>query len=135
MKLTDIKRLTTDDFPKDQAALVSRLAFALNPILEQLSAAFNKNIDFDNLNQEVINVTVEVDGTGTPKTLTDIKSNLRTRVRGLICIRAINLENDGTFPTTSPFVSFTTFGNLTRITNVLGLPPNKRYTLTLISIG
>lgn len=135
MKLNDIKRLSTDDFPRDQAALVSKLAFALNPFLEQISTMFNKNIDFDNLNQEVINVTVELDSSGVPKTLTDIKSNLKTKVRGLVCIRAVNLENDGTFPTNAPFVSYTVLGNLTRIQHVTGIPANKRYTLTLISYG
>jgi len=135
MKLNDIKRLTTDDFPRDQAQLISKLAFALNPFLEQIGTMFNKNIDFDNLNQEVINVTIELDASGVPKTLTDIKSNLRTKVRGLHCIRATNLENDGTFPSGAPFVSYTVLGDLIRILHVTGIPANKRYTLTLVSIG
>lgn len=135
MKLNDIKRLTTDDFPKDESALISKLAFALNPFLEQISTMFNKNIDFDNLNQEVITFTVEVDSVGLPKTLTDIRSTLKTKVRGITCIRAVNLENDGTYPISCPFITFTTLGSLIRVQQVSGIPANKRYSLTVITIG
>lgn len=135
MKLNDIKRLTTDDFSKKDAQLVSRLAFALNPFLEQISTIFNKNIDFDNLNQEVITFTVELDASGIPKTQTDLRSTLKTKVRGIQCIRAQNLENDGTFPSSGVLVSFTTNGSLTRVNHITGIPANKRYSLTVITIG
>ena len=135
MKLNNIKRIRSEDFSQDDYELVSKLSFALNPFLEQISTIFNKNIDFDNLNQEVINLTVEVDANGSPKTQTQIKSNLKSKVRGMVCIRAQNLENDGTYPTNTPFITFNQASNLLTVLNVTGIPANKRYALTLIAIG
>ena len=135
MKLNDIKRIRTEDFEQEDRDLIGKLAFALNPFLEQISAAFNKNIDFENLNQEVLAMTVEVDATGVPKTLTDLKSSLKSRVSGLQVIKAVNLEGDGTFLTSAPFITFTLVGNLIRVQHVTGLPANKRYNLTMISYG
>lgn len=135
MRLNDLKRLVVEDFEQDDRALVQKLAFALNPFLEQISTIFNKNIDFDNLNRELLTVTVDLDMNGNPKTQTVVKSNLKTRVRGLTCVRAENLTNDGTYPTSAVFVTFSTSGNLITILNVTGIPANKRYSLTLESIG
>jgi hypothetical protein len=135
MKLNDLKRIKTEDFATDDRELVSKLAYLLNPFLEQINTLLNHNVDFDNLNQEVITLTVELKTGGVPKVLTEFKSSLKTRIKGLICISAANLENDGTFPTTAPFISYSIVGDLIRIQNITGLPVGKRYTLTIISIG
>lgn len=135
MKLNDIKRIRTEDFPKDDYALINKLSFALNPFLEQISTIFNKNVDFDNLNREIIKVVVELNSSGVPKTQIQIKSTLKTKIRGFNVIRAENLENDGTFPTGAPFVTFNQTSELITIFHVTGLPADKRYNLTLESIG
>ena len=135
MKLTNIKRIRTEDFDKDDYALINKLAFALNPLLEQITSAFNKGIDFDNLNQEVVSITVEVNASGVPKTLLQLNSHLKGKTQGLTCINASNLENDGTFPTGTPFITFTQSGSLITIQHITGIPADKRYNLTVISIG
>lgn len=124
-----------EDFESDDRALVQKLAFALNPFLEQISTIFNKNIDFDNLNREVLYITLEVDSAGIPKTQTVIKSSLKSRVKGFNVIKTDNLTNDGTFPTSGVQISFTSSGSLITINHVAGIPANKRYTLTVESIG
>lgn len=134
MKVTNIKRIVKEDFNKDDQELVDKLAFALNPFLEQVVSAFNKNIDFDNLNQEVINLETEVDSSGTPKLNFEIKTTLKTRIKGLICVSAQNLT-DLTYPTGAPFISYTTNNNLITIRNITGLPANKRFRLSIILIG
>lgn len=135
MRLNNVKRLAKEDFAPEDQALVEKLSFALNPLLDQLNNAFNKNIDFDNLNQELLTVDVEVNASGIPKILTEIKSNLKTKINGLCVIRAINLTNDGTYPSGCPFITFDTNGSIITIKHVTGIPANKKYRLLVISIG
>lgn len=135
MRLNNIKRIIKEDFAQEDRVLIEKLAFALNPFLEQISMIFNKNIDFDNLNQEIINVTIELDANGVPKTTTQIRSTLKTKIRGIQVINAANLENDGTFPTAGPFITYSINGNLITIQHVTGIPANKRYNLSAILIG
>ena len=47
--VTNLKRLVKEDFAAEDQALVDRLSFSINPLIEQLSNAFNKNIDFQNM--------------------------------------------------------------------------------------
>jgi hypothetical protein len=50
-KLNVTKRIVTEDFQKDDQALVSKLAFTLNSFFEQTANALNKNLTIeDNLN-------------------------------------------------------------------------------------
>lgn len=132
MKLSTVKRLRTEDFEQDNYLLISKLSEILNPFFEQIVSGLNKNIDFDNLNQELLNVTVKVDATGKPTTTTQYKTSLKTRVKGLTCIRAYN---DKSYPTTAPFVSFTQSNDLLTIQHVTGLPSNTEFILTLIVTG
>lgn len=135
MKLNNIKRIITEDFPKDDRVLVEKLSFALNPFLEQISTIFNKNVDFDNLNQEVLTFTIQLDSNGIPKTQTQIKTSLKTKIRGILVIKLTNLENDSTFPTGAPFITYSVAADLITIQHVTGIPANKRYTISAIAIG
>lgn len=133
-KVTNLKRLSKDDFPTESHELVDKLAFALNPFLEQVASAFNKNIDFDNLNMQFINLETEVDNNGKPKLNQEIKPTLKSRVRGIICASAQNLR-DTTYPTGTPFLSYTVNNGVITITNITNLPANKRFILSIILIG
>ncbi len=135
MKITDIRRISKEDYSEEEQPLIEKLATSLNPLLDKLATVFNKNIDFDNLNQEVITFEVEVGSTGKPKAVTELKTSLRTRCRGLTVIRAENLVLDGTTPTATPFVTFGLNGSAIVINNVTGIPADKRYRLTVISYG
>lgn len=133
-KVTNIKRLVKEDFEAEDQPLVDKLAFALNPFLEQVSAAFNKGIDADNLNWQTGFVEIEVDANGIPKITTQIKIELKVRIKGSWVILAQNLT-DNAFPTGTPFVTFTTNNNLLTIQHVAGLPADKRFRLSIILIG
>lgn len=135
MKLNNIKRIIKEDFAKDDREFVDKLSFVLNPFLEQIANIFNKNIDFDNLNQEVITFTVDLDTNGLPKTQTQVKITLKTRIKGLVVINALNLTNDGTFPSGCPFITYSISGDLLTVQHVTGLPANKRYNLSAVVIG
>lgn len=136
-KVSNIKRLVKEDFEKEDQPLVDRLAFALNPFLEQVSAAFSKGIDDDNLNQQSIFVEVEVNAQGVPKAPLQIKidtSILKTRLKGHDIIFAQNLT-DGTFPTGRPFLTYNVVNGLINVQHVAGLPADKRFRLSVILIG
>ena len=135
MKLNNLKRIAKEEFPNDSQNIIEKLAFLLNPYLEQVNNAFNKNIDFDNLNQELLTIEVTLNANGVPLVQTEIKSNLKTKINGLQVIRALNLTNDGTFPTGAPFITFDLNGSTISIKHVTGIPANKKYQLTVISIG
>jgi len=119
MKVTNLKRLVVEDFESDDQEMITKVAFSYNPLIEQITQAFNGNIDFDNLNQEVLTFEVELDATGKPKADIELRSSLRGKPRGTVVIRAENLTLDGTFPTAVPFITFSIADK-----NIeLGVPP------------
>lgn len=134
-RIPDIRRLDKSDFDKDSQDLIDKLAFPLNSFMEQTRAAFQKNIDFTNLNQEVILLSVIVDDVGTPVQKTQYKSTLNTRVLGNTCIAAVNTTTAGAFPVGQPFLTFAQDATIVTVTNIKGLEAGQRYTLTILSIG
>lgn len=135
MKVNNLKRIVVEEFSQEDQALVEKLSFSLNPMLDQLTTAFNKNIDFDNLNQEVVEFVTEVDNSGRPKVTTELKSGLRTRVRGYLVIRAQNENPNGPLPLSTPFISYAQNELGVRVLGVTGLPANNKFRLTVIAIG
>lgn len=133
-KVTNIKRISKDDFNIEDQELVGRLAFAINPFLEQVTAAFNKGIDFDNLNQDFVFLETEVNETGKPKLNYELKTTIKTRPKAVFCVGANNLT-DTTYPSSAPFITYTTNNNIIQILNISGLPANKRFRLSIIIIG
>ena len=135
-KVTEFKRLVREDFPKDDQAFVDRLAFTINPALEAIAQAFNRNLTFeDNLNTQIRDIDLTVDASGIPLSITAYKSTLRTLTRGLICVRAENLNNPSAYATGQPFVSFSENNGLITLKHVSGLPANQKFRLKIISIG
>lgn len=136
MKLNVTKRIIKEDFKKEDQELIDKLAFALNSFFEQVAQGFSKNITIeDNLNMEIKEVVLTVDASGFPTTTAAFQSALRTRVRGLTVLRAINQTNPGTYPTGAPFVSFEQNNNLLTIQHVTGLQPAESYKLQILSFG
>lgn len=135
MKVNNLKRISIEDFEQEDQDLVNKLAFAINPLFDLITSALAKNLDFDNLNQETITFDVEVDSAGKPKAKLELRNNLKTKPKGLHVIRAENLQLDGTFPTAAPFVTISFVNNNLSVEHVAGIPPNKKYRLTVVSIG
>lgn len=132
--ITNLKRIIKEDFNSEDQPLIEKLSFSLNPLLEQLTQAFNHGIDFNNLNQEYATFTLKVDGSGIPTTSSELKHSLKTRIKGIHCIRVENLT-DNTPLVGAPFVSFTTKNDLIQISQVTGLVADKQYRLSLVIIG
>ena len=131
--VTNLKRLKAEDFEEDYQDLVNQLALILNPFLEQIAAAFNHGIDFDNLNQEVITFTTKL-VSGVPVTKVAAKSTLKTRLRGMTVISAVN-NTDNTFPIGAPFITYKLTSNGFEVLHITGIPDNKEFAFTVITKG
>jgi hypothetical protein len=133
--VSNIKRIIKEDFESDEQDMIGKLAEPINSFAEKVKQALNGSLDFNNLNQQVIQLTVSVDSTGIPIILTQYKSTIKTRVIGHSCIAAVNESIPQNSPINTPFISFTQNGELVKINKITGLQTNQRYLLTVISIG
>ena len=134
MKVTNIKRLNKEDFDKEYHSLIDRIAFSINPFMEQVVNAFNKNVDFDNLNQHFMYLEIQVDASGVPTMNSEIKNPLKNRIKGIMCVSVDNLT-DTTLLTGAPAVLFTQNNGVITINQVTGLLSGKKYRLSIILIG
>lgn len=136
MKLSNVKRIVKEDFAADDQAVAEKMGYVINAVFDQLAQGFNKGIDFDNLNQEVLSFTTEVDSNGAPKAKTALKVTLKTSIKGVVCIKA-TAKNPSIYASSTPFVSYdtnSTEGTIV-IKNIAGLPQNQQFTLTVVVIG
>lgn len=130
-----IKKINKEDFDKQYQPLIDKIAFPLNSFMEQVKSAFDKNINFSNLNQEIITLTITVDADGIPIIPTQWKSTLRTKVLGSVCIKATNQDSPASFPISQPFINFVQNGALVFINQISGLQADNKYQLIVLSIG
>lgn len=135
-KLNVTKRIVTEDFAPEDQQLVEKLAFTMNSFFEQTAAALSKNITIeDNLNMEVKDVVVAVDGSGVPTSTTSFQCSLKTRVRGLLVIRAQNSTDATVFPSGAPLVSYSQNGSLITVSHITGLQAGYSFKLTILVLG
>lgn len=132
--LNDLTKIVIEDFDKKDQDVVGKLAFTYNPMVESLTNLFNKNIDFNNLNQQYTTFTTTLDASGIPKVPVQIKYDLKTRLKGIQVISADNLT-DNTNLAGSPFITYTVNSNLITINHITGIPADKQYNLSIILIG
>jgi hypothetical protein len=135
-RIPDIKRLRQEDFGPEDQALIGKLAYSLNTFMDQVISVLNGNVDFLNLNQEIKDVTVELDGSGNIAKAVNINTALTTKVAGIVCIRADNLDDSSVTPTGQPFMTFDIINtNLIQLKTITGLQNSSRYKLKLLLIG
>lgn len=135
----NIRRIRTEDFDAEQRALIERLSYAINEFQDQTIFNLNKGLDFQNLNQDVIDVELNIDGSGNIINPPTINTSLKTKARLVFVGNAVNLQNPQVIPTSQPFVSFTVdttaAGQIVRLLGVTGLQNNSQYRLSLLIIG
>lgn len=134
-KLPELRRIVTEEFKSEERDLIEKLGVVLNLFMEQTIDALNGNLDSINIKQEIKDLTLSVNASGTPNTDVIAKSNIKGKVLGLEVIKADNITNPGTYPTGGIFISWTVVNNLIRILNVTGLQPDQQYTLRVKLIG
>lgn len=133
-KVPDLKRVTVEDFKSDDQDLVGKLAFIINSFHEQVRNVLSKNIDFDNLAQEIKVLSFSTNSTGQPLNTLTFRSNLFNKVQGITPIRLVITSNNTSFPTETPIISWSQNANLITITHIGGLSAETAYDLTILTI-
>lgn len=128
--LDNLRRLQLDEISDENREDFRLMAELYNFFGEQVVNTVNGQIGIDNLTREFVTIDVTVDANGTP-----ILGGTFAAGQGMIgskVLRAVNLTNSQTFPTSAPFLSFTalnTAQNTYRIDNITGLPANNQFRL------
>lgn len=123
----ETKKLVKEDFKQEDHELIDRIAFSLNPFMEQVTNAFTKQIDLSNLAMELKEFTVTTNLSAgstlnTPKQILQLATSLTYKVRGIICVRAQNLTDATGFVSSTPMINFVPNGQILNILHVTGLP-------------
>lgn len=114
--------------------VVSTVGYSFNSFADDVYNAMNGRLNFDNLNQKINILTVQVDSTGTPLQEFILKFTVQN-LQGLNVIRAIDTV-DNSPPTAAPFITYNVISaNTIKITNITGLKANTKYNLTVEVIG
>jgi len=136
MRPPDFKRIRKEDFDTNMQPTVEKLAYIFNAFAEQMVNLLNKNVDFLNLNQEIVTLDIIKDSSGDLVNPPSIRTTLNTKPQGILCIKADNMSSPGTYPTSQPFLSYNLINNnLISILNVSGLQNSSTYRLKLLLIG
>lgn len=131
MKIEIPRQIRAEDFAEDEQELVSKLSRNLTPFMDSVYRVLDRGVDYENLNRQFMDVDINIDSSGSVSNAPQIKSNLRGRIRGLLVLSANNLVDPSVYPTSAPFVSFTTNANIVTILNVTGLQANSQYRLSV----
>lgn len=131
-RIDNTRRIVREDYEKEYHALIDKLGFVLNSFMEQTVRQVNGNLDNDNLKSDIINISFKVDAAGLPIGNNLIKSEV-TRPIGATVLSAINTTDGTVYPTSHPFITFTTGTNsrVLKILNITGLQANNSYQLTI----
>lgn len=130
-KVSNKKLLLVEDFPEKYKSLIDRLAFSLNPFMDEVVNAFAGNIDISNLTQEIVEFRVLVDSDGVPQVNTSF--GVSSRPRGFSIINVTN-NTDNSLLTGAPFITYSINNVLINVKHVTGLAENKTYTITLLVV-
>ena len=137
-EIDNVKRIRSEDFPEEQHELVNQLGFILNRFMQQVSDAFNGQIDFNNLTQSISTVEVTVDDNGKPVSNTSFTVQGSTPIQGLVVINSQNITNKNNIPAHTPFITFTPQANVQQTTvkvdNISGLTAGNKYRLIILVI-
>lgn len=133
--MNNLTRVRTEDYPEESRDIVSKLSVSINSIVDQLNIAFNKSIDFRNLNMQVSTLNITVDSSGNPNQPTSMSNGLKTKCVGLTVIKALDSSGNNATLSAAPFISFTEANNQLSITNIKGLNQDQSYSLTVLCLG
>jgi len=132
MKLQRPKRITNENLvSKEAIEAVDSISYSLNTFIEEVYLAIMGSTNIvDNLDQSYKTITVTVDSDGIPISTIQFKVNLKSRVNGIQCVRALA----GTV-LSQPFASFTEASGLVKIKHITGLTAGTQYQLVLLILG
>jgi hypothetical protein len=133
VNLSFLKRLIQEDFDKKDQALIGKIAFILNPALDQITRVLTKGLAIGDLNTMVKDVDIIVDATGNPVSTVSVANDLTSKCTMILVGRAQNVTNPSTYPTSGHSVSFTLDKNQIIINNITGLTAGDKWTVRIIA--
>ena len=124
------KRILADDYPQEDRETVEKLGNTLNYFMEQTTNTINGRLDFENLNRQLIEITVIANADGTL-----IRPTQFVAPQGLVgtnVLRAVNTINAVNFPLGGQNISFSSNGQGTyTIQHITGLRPGETFLISL----
>lgn len=131
-RLSNVRRIIAEDFPEESQETISRLGGIINYFMEEVVQLSNGNVDFENLEQQLLTFEAQVDSDGSP-VINDKILTEKINPNGLQVVKAQNLTNNAIYPTGQPFISFTPSGDgFLTINNITGLPEGNKFFLTVV---
>jgi len=134
-KLPSFRKIYEQDYDPQYQELIRQLSVSLNYGIEVLYQLLNGKLTIkDNLSSTLKELNVQVDSTGKPLTSSTIKKSSTDRIEGLIVVRAENLTNSNTYPTSGIFISYTETNENIVINNIKGLTANDLWKINVIAL-
>jgi uncharacterized protein YycO len=134
-RIPSYRRLYEQDFPEEQRELIQQLSVSINAGFEVLYEQLNGKLTFqDNLSSTVKTFTVQVDASGKPTTKTVIKKTTTDKALGLLVVRADNVTNSSTYPTSGIFITFTETVDSLIINHITGIQADNLYSISIIAL-
>lgn len=133
MRLRTPQRLVLEGIPEEQQQLASEIASIMNNFNEEVANLINGNLGFDNFNRKVVQIPVQTDASGNVQPF-EIRTGINGNPIGCNIVNLYMTNTPAQVPniTSAPFICFTPIGNGNiRITKVLNLEKNSKYTLTV----
>lgn len=134
-KIQTPKKIRVEDFDAEQQELIRGIGFVINPFMDEVYLILTNNIDFNNLNRELVEIDLNIDSSGNLINLPQIKNKVISKVRGINILKATNLVNPTIYPSSSPFLSWSVNGDILNILNVTGLQNSSQYRLLVELVG
>lgn len=133
-RVPDLKRIAKEDYSPDDRDLIERLSFPINSHIEQVRSALNKNIDFENLAQELKTLTFTTGSDGQPLNTLIFKSDLVNNVQGIMAVRVVITTDNTSFASQLPVFSWSQEGNLVTFSSIGGLAAETGYQITILTL-
>jgi|11_taG_2_1085331.scaffolds.fasta_scaffold01946_3 hypothetical protein len=130
-KINSFRRISTSEYAGENAQMIETLASSINPFMREVTDALNGGLDFENLEQSIIEFEISVDASGVPQTK---QINVgKANIQGFSVISARSTTNPSSFPTGQPFISFTPTGStVINVNNISNLPANEKFLIKAI---
>lgn len=134
-KFNVFRRIVKEDFDAKDRDLIDKLALPINQFFETVVLAMNKGLELDeNVNSQLKDITVSVNGSGIPNNTINFGSTKKGRVKGLLCIKADNLTTPTNYPTSGIILSFFEENSVIKVNHITGLQASESYLLRLLVI-
>jgi len=133
-RIPDLKRLTVEDFAKEDQPLVRKMAFIINSFHEQVRSALAGNLDFTNISQEIKEIEFTTGDNGQPLNTVSFSSTLANRLQGILVVRTVITSNNLVFAEQPPVISWSQNNQIVNINYIGGLEPNVSYRLSLLTL-